>query len=349
MGPEGTIYALRLESASSTSGGVTRSLNPSAPDPANIEFDLVNDALPAGTTFGPTPAFPNTLSCLKLSGDAKQNELWSVDGANQIIYRYQDTLCKLSPTPEMPKPGGIVPIDSSGYITNLTLGWDELAGVTEYEAAIYRDSDATKGVWSGTSYGLEIVATDGSNPAQLLSGTTYYWRVRAIEPVKSLWSETRSFNPALGAGQWSPVAAPTGVSPSPGATNVPIRPNFAWQPADFATGYEFVLATDSEFNDVVVALTGADALSITTWGCDRDLDYSTTYFWKVRAISSTSYSNWGTSVFTTKAAPTAPLPSPSSPVLPSESTPTVPSYLVWAAISLGVILFVALLVFIVRR
>jgi hypothetical protein len=146
------------------------------------------------------------------------------------------------------------------------------------------------------------------------------------------------------------VAAPTGVSPSPGATNVPIRPNFAWQPADFATGYEFVLATDSEFNDVVVALTGADALSITTWGCDRDLDYSTTYFWKVRAISATSYSNWGTSVFTTKAAPTVPLsPQSSSPSPMPKPTPTVPSYLVWAAISLGVILFVVLLVFIVRR
>jgi photosystem II stability/assembly factor-like uncharacterized protein len=350
IGPEGTLYALRIEPASSTSGGVTRSLNPSELDTTKVEFDLVNDALPAGATFGPTPAFPNTLSCLKLSGDAKQNELWAIDGANQIIYRYQDTLCKLGPTPEMPKPGGIVPIDSSGYITNLTLGWEELGGATRYEAAIYLDSDATKGVWSGTSYGIEIVATDGSNPAQLLSGTTYYWRVRAIEPVKSPWSETRSFSPALGAAQWSPLATSTGVSPPPDASNVPIRPAFAWNPADGATSYEFVLARDSQFTDVVVALTGADALSITTWGCDRDLDYSTTYFWKVRAISSTSYSNWGTSVFTTEAAPTAPLPPQSSPQSPvPEPTPTIPSYLVWAAISLGVILFVVLLVFIVRR
>jgi len=350
IGPEGTLYALRTEPASSTSGGVTRSLNPSALDPANIEFDLVNDALPAGTTFGPTPAFPNTLSCLKLSGDAKQNELWAIDGANQIIYRYQDTLCKLGPTPEMPKPGGIVPIDSSGYITNLTLGWEELVGATRYEAAIYLNTDATQGVWSGTSYGIEIVATDGSNPAQLLSGTSYYWRVRAIEPVKSPWSETRSFSPALGAAQWSPLATSTGVSPSPGAANMPIRPAFAWNPADGATSYEFVLARDSQFTDVVVALTGADALSITTWGCDRDLDYSTTYFWKVRAISSTSHSEWGNSVFTTEPAPTAPLPPQSSPQSPvPEPTPTIPSYLMGVLIGIGVILFVALLVFIVRR
>jgi photosystem II stability/assembly factor-like uncharacterized protein len=349
IGPEGTLYALRIEQATSTSGGVTRSLNPSELDTTKVEFDLVNDALPAGAIFGPTPAFPNTLSCLKLSGNAKQNELWSIDGANQVIYRFQDTLCKLGPTPEMPKPGGIVPIDSSGYITNLTLGWEELVGATRYEAAIYLDSGATQGVWSGTSYGIEIIATDGSNPAQLLSGTTYYWRVRAIEPVKSPWSETRSFSPALGAAQWSPLATSTGISPPPDASNVPIRPAFAWNPADGATSYEFVLARDNQFTDVVVALTGADALSITTWGCDRDLDYSTTYFWKVIAISSTSYSNWGTSVFTTEAAPTAPLPPQSSPQSPvPEPTPTIPSYLMGVAIGIGAILFVALLVFIVR-
>jgi hypothetical protein len=348
MGTEGTLYALRIEPASSDSGGMTRSLNPTTPDPDDVELDLVNDALPAGTTFGPTPAFPNTLPCLKLSGDTKQNELWSIDGANQIIYRYQDTLCRLSPTLAAPAEGETMPIDASGNILRLILQWEELAGVTEYEAAIYQDLDATQSVWSRTSISTTIIAVGGTGTAKLSHGITYYWRVRATQPIKSPWSEMWSFNPALGAAQWSPVAAPTAVSPAPGATNVPIRPTFAWQPADFATGYEFVLATNSEFNDVVVALTGADALSITTWGCDRDLNYSTTYFWKVRAISAISYSEWGAGVFTTEAAPSAPLPSPSSTTLPSESMPTISPYLVWAAIGLGVILFVVLLVFIVR-
>jgi hypothetical protein len=349
VGPEGTLYALRMERATSTSGGVIRSLNPSTPDPAEVEFDLVNDALPAGTTFGPTSDFPKTLSCLKLSGDAKQNEPWSIDGKNQTIYRYQDTLCKVGPTPVMPEAGDIVPIDSSGYVTSLILKWEELAGATRYEAAVYQDSEATSKVWSETTTSTAIIVTKGSNPAQLISGTNYYWRVRSVEPVKSLWSETRSFAPALGASQWSPLATSTGVSPSPSATSVPIQPAFAWQPADGATGYEFVLARDSGFTDVVVALTGADALPITVWGCDRDLDYSTTYFWKVRAISATSYSVWGTSVFTTEAAPSAPLPpqSPPPPLAP-EPTPTIPSYLLGVLIGIGVILVVALLVFIVR-
>jgi len=350
MGTEGTLYALRTEPASDTTGGMTRSLNPRAQDPEDIELDLVSDALPTGATFGPTSDFPKTLSCLKLSGDAKQNELWSIDGKNQTIYRYQDTLCKLGPTPVIPEAGDIIPIDSSGYVTSLVLKWEELAGATGYEATIYQDSEATSKVWSGTTTSTAITVTKASNPAQLMNGANYYWRVRSIEPIKSLWSETRSFVPALGAGQWSPLATSTGVSPSPCATDVPIRPAFAWQPADGATGYEFVLARDSGFTDVVVALTGTDALPATAWGCDRDLDYSTTYFWKVRAISATSYSGWGTNVFTTEAAPSAPLPPQSSlPSLAPEPTPTIPFYLMGVAIGIGVILVVALLVFIVRR
>jgi photosystem II stability/assembly factor-like uncharacterized protein len=338
VGPEGTLYALRLEPATGTSGGIIRSLNPSTPDPAEVELDLVNEALPS-----------DTLPYLKLSGDTEQNELWTIDTANQIIYRFQDTLCKLGPTPIMPGAGDIIPIDPSGFITGLTLQWEELAGATRYEAAIYLDSDATRRVWSGTTNYTAITATDGNNPAQLISGTNYYWQVRSIEPIKSPWSETQSFAAPLGVAQWSPLAASAGVSPSPGATNVSIRPAFTWKSADGATGYEFVLARDSEFTDVVVALTGADALLATAWGCDRDLDYSATYFWKVRAISAISYSAWGTNVFTTEAAPSAPLPPPSSPPpLAPEPTPTIPSYLLGVLIGIGVIVVVALLVFIVR-
>ncbi len=350
VGPEGTLYALRLEPASNSSGGVTRSLNPLEPDPADVEFELVNDALPAGSAFDPGPVFPNRLPYLRLSGNATQNELWTIDTANQIIYLFRDTLCKLGPAPEMPEASDTMPVNSSGYVISLTLSWEELTGATEYEATIYQDSDAIQSVWSETTTGNGISATRGNSPAHLLSGTTYYWRVRSVEPVKSPWSELRSLTPALGSGEWSPLAAPAGISPLPGAANVPIRPTFAWQPADWATGYELVLARDSEFADVVVALTGADALTTTVWGCDRDLDYSSTYFWKVRAISATSYSEWGTGVFTTEAPPSTP-PPPQSPPPPSpaqETGPTLPSYLLWVLIGIGVTLIGSLIMLIVR-
>ena len=349
MGPEGTLYALRLEPATGSNGGIVRSLNPREAEAEDVEFDLVNDRLPDGATFDPTPVFPATIPYLKLSGSDKQNELWSADTENETIYRFQDTLCKAGPKAIMPEPGDTIPTNAAGYVTSLTLGWEELEGATQYEAVIYQDAGGKQSVWSDTTKGAALNAIRSKDPARLFSGTTYHWRVRAIEPVMSPWSEMESLTPALSAGQWSPMATPSGISPSPGATNVSIRPSFSWQPADGAVGYELILARDSEFADVIVAMVGADALSTTVWGCDRDLDYATTYFWKVRVISTTSSSEWGTGLFTTKAAPSpAPQSQNSAPPSPSTSaTPVSPTYL-YGAILIGALLVIVLLILILR-
>ncbi len=337
VGPEGTLYALRSEAVTGVSGGVARALNPLATEPEEVEFDLVNNKLPEATTT----------AHLRLAGDNNWNELWAINTANEMIYCFRDTLCKAGPTPQSPAAGDTLPVDSSGYITRLTLRWEELEGAEVYEAAIYLDSDATYNLWSGFTEGVLLNATGASEPAQLLSGRTYGWRVRVIEPVKSPWSKIITFAPALGAGQWSPLAS-SGVSPLPGATGVPIRPTFAWSPADGATAYELVLARDSEFSDIVIALTGADALANPVWGCEQELDYTTTYFWKVRAINAIGESEWGVSVFTTEAAP-APAPqnqATASPVPISSTTTT--SWYVYVIILIGVALVVSLLFLIVR-
>ena len=238
-------------------------------------------------------------------------------------------------------------IDTAGHITDLTLQWEEIAGAREYEVAIYADAGTTQEIWSGTTTGMAINAAEGNNPAQLASGTSYYWRVRAIQPVESLWSEVRSFASPLGIEEWSPLVAPDGVSPLPGANNVPIRPAFTWEPADGATGYEFVLARDSGFTEVVVYFSGADALSSAAWNCDIDLEYSTSYFWKVRAISADSHSEWGTNSFTTEAAPSEIVPTQPPPLV-IEPASKVPAYVIGIAIGVGAILVIALLVFILR-
>jgi photosystem II stability/assembly factor-like uncharacterized protein len=342
VGEEGTLYALRLE----PDGGVIRSVNPTQADPEDIEFDLVNRGLPTGAAFDPTPLFP-TLPYLKLSGDTEQNQLWTIDTANQIIYRFRDTLCKLGPTLVMPKLGDIIIIDNAGHIDSLILQWQEVAGAREYEVAIYADAGANQEIWSVTTAYIAIDAVRGDNPATLFSGTKYYWRVRAIQPVESLWSEVKSFASPLGIEEWSPLVGTEGVSPLPGANNVPINPAFTWESADGATGYEFILAKDSGFTQVVVDLSGADALTSPAWNCDIELEYETSYFWKVRAVSADSHSQWGVNSFTTEGAPSEIMPSQSPPVV-IEPSPTVPAYIIWIAIGLGAILVVALLVFILR-
>ena len=342
VGPEGTLYALRLEPASDTTGGMTRWLCPTCPTCMDFECDFINFSLPPGTTFNSTAVFPSTLPYLKLSGDAEQNELWAVDTANQTIYRFQDTLCKVGPSLDAPADGDIIPLGPCPCErpSSLILDWEELEDVTQYEVAVYLDADSASEVWMAHSDYDDVIATGGNDPVPLSSGTAYYWKVRSTEPIKSPWSEMRSFVLAL--------MEVEGLYPAPGATGVSVWPVFTWNSVAGATGYEFVLARDSEFTDVVVALTGADALQTTAWGCDRELDYFTTYFWKVRAISATSYSEWGTNVFTTRTALIALPPShSSSPPSLAEPMPSVSFYLL-VIIGLGVTLVIVLLVLIVR-
>jgi photosystem II stability/assembly factor-like uncharacterized protein len=342
VGDEGTLYALRLE----PDGGVIRSLNPTEADPEDVEFDLINRELPAGAAFDPTLLFP-TLPYLKLAGDISENQLWTIDTANGIIYRFRDTLSKVDPIPAAPQAGDIIIIDSGGHIDSLTLQWEEVAGAREYKVIIYRDAEATQELWSGTTTGLAIDAVKNNNPATLYSGITYYWRVRAIEPIESPWSAVYSFASPLGIEEWSPLSTNDGVSPLPGANEVSIRPAFSWSSSIEATGYEFVLALDSGFTEAVAIFSGADALSSTAWNCNIDLEYSTSYFWKVRAVSEDSYSEWGINSFTTEAAPEEVLP-PEPSTVEIEPASKVPSYITWLAIGIGAILVAALLVFIVR-
>lgn len=342
MGPEGTLYALRLE----PDGGVLRTLNPLEADVDDIEFDLVNDDLPAGTAFDPNAVYSHTLPYLKLSGNEAQNELWTVDTANHLIYRYQDTLCKLWTTLIAPEDGEVLYIDESGYIAELVMCWEELAGATAYEVAIYWNSVCTRMEWTGTSASTAIIATDAADPPQLARNTEYYWRVRAIEPIRSQWCLVQSFAASLEEELWSPMVDSERMSPSCGASDISVTPAFCWQSVEGATGYEFILARDGEFSDVVVVKTGDDALTTTNWECNIELDYATTYFWKVRAVSEVSYTDWGSCLFTTEAAPSATTPVTETTFTISE-TP-VPSYVIMIAIGVGAALVIALLVLVVR-
>ncbi len=352
MGTEGTLYALRLEPASATTGGIIRSLNPAAAEccDGNVEFDLANESLPAGTSFEINGGVISSAHYPRLSGNEEQNDLWALDSSNQLIYRFQDILCKSGPELDAPEDESILPIGpcSCEQVTRLFLGWEELTGARTYELVIYRDPECIEDIWTGSSnYACDdIRAVGGGNSAVLISNNSYYWRMRSIEPLRSPWSDIWSFTIAL-------ADAPVGFFPASGSTDMTIRPAFTWDSIAKASSYEFILARDSDFTDMVVNLTGADALTTTAWKYDIDLDYSSSYFWKVRGITDISYGDWTTSTFSTGAAPSTPSPivttQPPAPAPPlAETTASVPFYII-VIIGLGIALVVVMLILIVRQ
>ncbi len=351
MGTEGTLYALRLEPSSTTSGGITRSLNPSATEYCEdvVEFDMANESLPAGTSFEINGGLISSSHYPRLSGNEEQNDLWALDSGNQLIYRFQDILCKTGPELDAPDDESMLPVDicSCEQVAHLFMGWEELTGAESYELVIYRDAEHIDNIWTGSSdYACDdIQAVGGGDSALLTSNNDYYWRMRSIEPLISPWSDTWSFTIAL-------ADVPDGFFPASGSTDMTIRPSFTWDSIAKADSYEFILARDSDFTDPVVELTGADALTTTAWKCDIDLDYSSSYFWKVRGITAISYGDWVVNTFSTGEAPSTQSPvvttQPAAPAPPQvETTASVPFYIM-VVIGIGIALVIVLLVLIRR-
>jgi len=92
--------------------------------------------------------------------------------------------------------------------------------------------------------------------------------------------------------------------------------------------------------------TDAYALPTTAWQCNTPLNYDTTYYWKVRAISGDSYSDWSAvGAFTTES-PSPPPESPQPPPEPPPPQPTTPDWMQWLLPLGGGLLLAFLLVMI---
>jgi hypothetical protein len=258
---------------------------------------------------------------------------------NFAFKRYEDTLTgKVTLT----APGDGSSTDKTDRVI---LSWKAMDGAKTYQVQYDIDPE-----FNGP-FGGDLLESEPTNLdiLGLDDGETYYWRVRVLgtkyEDMFSNWSETWAFTTKLGAGEWNPFVGGVPEAPANGATNVSLTPTFAWNAADWATAYEFVLAKDAAFTDVVISKTGANALATTVFLCDQSLEYSTTYYWKVRGKSNTSASEWATAVFTTIGQPgQAPTAPPTPTPTPEPGTPVY----IWVIIGIGAALVIAVIVLIVR-
>ncbi len=369
-GDEGTLYALRSEPVEpvngARAGGMTRSLNPWQLPTTQVEFDIVNATLPVGpvgATFDPLLIFPNTLPHLKLAGNAVQNELWSVDTANDIIYRFQDNLCKLGPFTIA--SGGIGCDPVSGRAQEVNLCWEQLSLADAYDIEVAKDEDFSIKVLDWVAgdgrqnfftpadvtkpcafipAGGHIAERAGSAIAQwgnLECGHVYYWRVRVrhaatTEVIGSPWSEVRSFAVKAGLPVSMPYYGLRLLSPNNGCIGCPVEPaSFSWSPFKETTKYRFVLAKDAAMTQVVAQAT----VATTAYEYKGTLDYSTNYFWRVMALEPAP-SDWSaTFSFQTE-------PAPALPTLPAEAS-TTPLW-AWVVITIGAILVIVTLVLIFK-
>jgi hypothetical protein len=179
----------------------------------------------------------------------------------------------------------------------------------------------------------------------LEAGHTYYWKVMVQDvatgdAIKSPWSWRESYQVVPGFRVVSPYPGVQLLAPNNGCIGCKVKPaSFSWSPWKATTKYQFDLARDSEFKSLVVTTTTAT----TGYEYDGTLDYSTNYFWRVKALEVNGRnipSDWSaTFSLQTEPAPAPPAPAPAEPATP---------LWVWVIIAIGAILVIVTLILIFK-
>jgi len=157
------------------------------------------------------------------------------------------------------------------------------------------------------------------------------------------------------------------TSPAAGVIGVVVTPTLVWSASAVAVSYQIQLAEDPSF----ATLAWSRSVNNAFYAIGAGLEYSTTYYWRVRAQTATTedmVGPWATGVFTTMAEPVVVAPPTAvetappvvnvevaAPVVTVEPTPVttsgaaaIPDYLLWTIVGIGAILIIALIVLIVR-
>lgn len=184
------------------------------------------------------------------------------------------------------------PTDGATDITlTPTLTWDEVDEAEEYEIELSTESDFSSTVFSED--GLEDTEY-AIGSGTLENGTTYFWRVKALNSDgESLWSDasftTESLNP--------PPDAPVLVSPDDLATGVSMTPTMDWVDDTEAASWEIEISESSDFSSTELS---EDGITSSEYTVDPGtLEYLTLYYWRVRAINVYGESDWSSRSFTT--------------------------------------------------
>ena len=165
-----------------------------------------------------------------------------------------------------------------------TLIWEEISGASSYELQY---SNFYAFIYAKTITGL----TQPSYKMDTLDNNkTYYWKVRTgYGSVKSLWSQVYSFKTLPQ--HINAPATPDIYFPDGYEDLYPVTINFSWSKVSQATDYHLQIATEWEFHSIIHDISNIPTASSWAEGIEvANLDYNTTYYYRLRAHNSYGYS-----------------------------------------------------------
>ncbi|MBI5360203.1 MAG: hypothetical protein HZA48_06430 [Planctomycetes bacterium] len=213
------------------------------------------------------------------------------------------------------------PVNSSAdQFTSLVFRWQASSGTSPitYEFQVATDLGFTSLVSDITELSGEFYSLD------LSAGTQYYWRVKAANIIgSSNWSTEWSFTTGTA------PTAPSLSSPSSGAQNAALAPDFSWTTSIGTQPVTYTIEVDIEntfANPTVISVGG---IYDTAFNPGAVLNQNTLYYWRVMATNLIGTSSWSSTYsFTTGTMPSVP-----ALVLPLDLATdiSVPAALEWNA------------------
>ena len=213
--------------------------------------------------------------------------------------------------PTLATPVQVAPQNNAAnIIAPATIVWQPVANAVSYEYEVYGPASATVPVETQT-----VTATSAVIQYTLTAGTSYNWRVRAIDAngVQSAFSPKWTFTTIVNQG----LAFPILTSPANGSTGAAIATTLNWLPVDNAVNYTVQYATNNNFNKATVLTGAATTQNVTLLGGTR-------YYWHVKAIDANGQeSGWSSAWYFTTAAQTTQMDAPTL-ITPADSVIDVP-------------------------
>ncbi|HEX2958462.1 MAG TPA: fibronectin type III domain-containing protein, partial [Chitinispirillaceae bacterium] len=192
---------------------------------------------------------------------------WSITGSFTTIIA--------APTaPEMVMPSN----NATDITVPVSFIWRKSVTATSYEILVATDEG-----FSSTVKAITNITDTITNITDLLNGTSYFWKVKAVNVGGSNWSTAARFSTILTA-----PGTPEPVSPSNNSTNLATSVSLTWKKTPITSAYSLQVATDDAFTSLIKDTTGiVDTTIILT-----SLNNSTTYFWRLKALNNGGASSW---------------------------------------------------------
>ncbi|MFH0990824.1 MAG: fibronectin type III domain-containing protein [bacterium] len=238
------------------------------------------------------------------------NTIGSSDWSSTASFKTQ---LALPATPTIVEPSN----GATGISTSPTLKWNAVIGADTYDLQVSTKSDFS----SIDVTDKPRLRSTSESLSRLTEGTSYHWRVRAVNATGSSNWTSATFTTQIA----PPAKAPDLVSPTNKSVIVPPGTTLSWSSVNGATSYSVQMAEDSKFPQDQLFINETSLISTSQSHAVTGLKGEKTYYWRVSAENEGGSSGWSsanyfTTASTKPAAPTSPIPSSDVSGLPVSVT-----------------------------